>query len=77
MHTASYRITVEGEFDDMTAAMFRDVVLTRGRGQTSLCTAEVDQAALNGVLDRLRMIGAVLVSLDRGTDSGRSDTRER
>lgn len=76
MITSTYRITVEGEFDEVTTSMFRDLEIDCGAGRTSLRTREVDQAGLNGVLDRLRMIGAVLVSLDRGSGSGRGDTRE-
>lgn len=76
MHTCTYRITVEGEFDDVTASMFRDLTVEAGSGRTSLVTADVDQAGLNGVLDRLRLIGAVLVSLDRAASSGAFDARE-
>lgn len=76
MHTCTYRITVEGEFDDVTAAMFRDLTVEACAGHTSLLTTEVDQAGLNGVLDRLRLIGASLVSLDRAAPSGALDSRE-
>ncbi|MEN9645553.1 MAG: hypothetical protein RL238_2222 [Actinomycetota bacterium] len=76
MHTSTYRITVEGEFDTVTASMFDDLSISTGAGRTSLITAEVDQAGLNGVLDRLRFIGAALVSLDRPAGSGALDTRE-
>ena len=76
MHTCTYRITVEGEFDDVTAAMFRDLTVESGAGHTSLLTRGVDQAGLNGVLDRLRLIGASLVSLDRAAPSGALDSRE-
>jgi len=77
MHTCTYRITVEGEFDDVTASMFRDLALSTGNGCTSLVTDDVDQAGLNGVLDRLRLIGASLVSLDRAAPSGALDPGER
>lgn len=77
MRTCTYRITVEGEFDDVTASMFRDLTVEAHTGCTSLLTTEVDQAGLNGVLDRLRLIGAVLVSLDRAAPSGARDPGER
>ena len=76
MHTCAYRITVEGEFDDVTASMFRDLAVSKGHGSTSLVTKAVDQAGLNGVLDRLRLIGASLVSLDRAAGSSGVDARE-
>ena len=65
MTTVSYRITIEGELDDLSVVAFPDLVVERGDGRTILRTSSVDQAGLNGVLDRLRMIGAVLVGLER------------
>jgi hypothetical protein len=62
---ASYRIIVEGEFDDVTAAGFPDVDLRRANGRTTLIGEPMDQQGLNGLLDRLRQLGVALVSLDR------------
>ncbi len=61
----TYRIVIEGEFDDLTAAAFPDVACSCEDGMTVLQTDAVDQAALSGILDRLRSVGAVLVSLGR------------
>ena len=66
MATVSYCITIEGELDDASAASFPELAVQRGNGRTVLRTGALDQAGLNGVLDRLRMIGAVLVGLERG-----------
>lgn len=55
-----YMIVIEGELDALSAYAFDDVALERCDGRTLLRTHEVDQAGLNGVLDRLRAIGAVL-----------------
>ena len=65
MIRASYRIVVDGELDEGLVARFDDVALERANGQTVLSTSLVDQAALNGVLDRLRTVGAELVELHR------------
>jgi hypothetical protein len=65
LNTVSYCITIEGELDDVSAVAFPDLVVERLDGRTVLHTDAVDQAGLNGVLDRLRMIGAVLVGLER------------
>jgi hypothetical protein len=61
----TYRIVVEGEFDDLTAAAFPDLACVCEDGMTVLQTDAVDQAALSGILDRLRSVGATLVSLGR------------
>lgn len=65
MIVCTYRIVVEGEFDDLTAAAFPDLDCTCAEGMTVLQTDAVDQAALGGILDRLRSVGATLVSLGR------------
>jgi hypothetical protein len=61
----TYRIVVDGELDQLTAAAFRDLRLACDHGMTVMWTDAIDQAALNGILDRLRAVGAVLVALDR------------
>jgi hypothetical protein len=65
MMLSAYVVIVDGEFDDGTAASFDDLSVERGGGRTTLLTGPIDQAALNGVLDRLRLVGAVLVTVDR------------
>lgn len=65
MADVAYRITIEGEIDDLTADAFPDVQVWRGDGITVLATGPVDQPALNGLLDRLRQVGASLVALER------------
>lgn len=61
--TNRYRITIQGELDELTALAFEDVHVERSGGQTLLHTDEIDQAGLNGLLDRLRAVGAVLVGV--------------
>jgi hypothetical protein len=72
----TYRIVVDGELDELTAAAFSDLALVRADGRTVLSTGDIDQAALNGILDRLRAVGAVLVGLDRSA-AGASPTSGR
>ncbi len=65
MTDSAYRITIEGELDDLSTSVFPDVAVERYSGSTVLQTSPLDQAALNGVLDRLRLIGAALVEVRR------------
>jgi hypothetical protein len=60
-----YIIVVDGEFDDGTAAAFGDLRVDRGVGRTTIRTGAIDQSGLNGVLDRLRLVGATLVTVER------------
>ena len=65
MTDIAYRITIEGELDELSCAAFADLDIHRAGGATVLQTVPLDQAALNGVLDRLRLIGAALVEVRR------------
>jgi hypothetical protein len=65
VNIGDYTIVVDGEFDAGTAAAFADLRVDRGDGRTTLHTGAIDQSALNGVLDRLRLVGAVLLTVDR------------
>jgi hypothetical protein len=68
---SAYRITIEGELDDVTMAAFPDMTVERAAGVSVLHTMQLDQAALDGVLDRLRMVGASLIELRRADPSNR------
>lgn len=68
MTGARYRIVVRGEFDEITAASFEDVVLTRSEGVTVLQTDPLDQPALFGLLQRIQTVGAGLVALSGSDD---------
>ncbi len=71
MHQRTYIITVEGEFDEVTCSAFADLDVQCAGGNTVLHTPPSDQAALDGVLDRLRLVGATLLELRRTELTGR------
>lgn len=64
VHRVQYEIVVDGQLGARWAAWFDGFTLTVGpNGTTLLRGSVVDQAALHGVLQRLRDIGIPLISL--------------
>jgi hypothetical protein len=64
-----YEIRLQGRLDARWAACFEGLTLTTGDGFTLLAGPVTDQAALHGLLHRLRDIGLPLVSVRQvGTD---------
>jgi hypothetical protein len=73
-----YEIRVRGRIDDRWAAWFDGMSLEADAdGTTVLCGQVVDQAALHGVLARLRDLGIPLVSVTPGHDTTQVDREER
>ena len=69
-----YEIRLMGELDDRWADRLEDVVITRAEDGNSLLTCHViDQAALYGLLKRVRDLGMPLLSVNR-VESGPSTT---
>jgi hypothetical protein len=60
-----YEIRLTGRLDPRWSARFDGMTLTTGDGSTLLAGRVVDQAALHGLLHRLRDVGLPLVSLTR------------
>jgi hypothetical protein len=61
-----YEIRIEGHLDDRWAGWFDGLTLTREDDDTTLLTGPViDQAALHGVLKRIRDLGTPLLSVER------------
>jgi len=61
-----YEIRVQGHLDDRWEAAFEGLTLTREPGGTTVLAADVeDQAALHGILRRIRDLGMPLVSVAR------------
>ena len=68
-----HHIRIEGELGQEWADWFGGAVITREADGVTLvtCTA-VDQAALHGLLRKLRDLGLPLVSINRTDDGGRT-----
>ncbi len=61
-----YEIRLKGYLDDRWAAWFEGLTLTReDNGETLLTGPVVDQAALHGLLRRVRDLGVPLLSVTR------------
>ena len=59
------RLRVEGHLDDHWSDWFGGLALTRnGDGTTSLSGAVEDQAALHGLLAKVRDLGVALISVE-------------
>ena len=61
-------LTIKGEPGKLLQTAFEDVQVTSGPGVTIL-TAEVDQAALHGLLGRLEDLGLELLDMRLITDA--------
>jgi hypothetical protein len=59
-----YEICIAGQLDEATAAEFAGLDVT-SRGSVTVITGELDQAALHGLLERIRSLGLELVSARR------------
>ena len=59
-----YQLRVEGHLDDYWAGWFDDLTLTHENdGTTTLNALVPDQAALHGLLAKVRDLGATLISV--------------
>jgi hypothetical protein len=62
----SYRLRIRGHLDPDWSTWFDNLTITQeDDGTTTLTGPLVDQAALYGLLGRLRDLGATLLGLDR------------
>ena len=61
-----YEIRIKGHLDDRWASWFGDLTLTReDNGETLLTGPVIDQAALHGLLRKVRDLGVPLLSVTR------------
>jgi hypothetical protein len=60
-----YRICVEGILDPRSAAWFEGLTITHETNETMLLTGRIDQAALYGIIAKLRNLGLTLISIAR------------
>lgn len=73
-----YEIRLEGHLNDRWAGWFRDMSMTRTENGETLLAGPVDQAALFGVLRKVRNTGLPLLlvrRLDVDSDKGRTLSR--
>ena len=73
-----YEIRITGHLDARWAALFDGLALTREADGTTLLTGLVtDQAALHGLLQRVRDLGVPLVSVNRADPDLEADPASR
>ena len=58
-----YEIRIKGHLDDRRAAGFEGLTVTREENGSTLLTGRFDQAALHGLLRKVRDLGMPLVSV--------------
>lgn len=74
---ATYEIRVQGHLDSRWSGWFDDLVMSHEpAGATRLTGPVADQAALYGLLERLRDLGLELLSVDRVQDRDPRDPQE-
>lgn len=65
-HPMIYEVRIRGHLDSQWVDSFGDFAITlKDNGDTLLIGAVVDQAALHGVLKKLRDLGIPLISVNR------------
>lgn len=67
--SSGYEIRIDGHLDDRWSAWFDGLRLTHENdGTTVIRCAAIDQAALHGLLSRVRDVGLPLVSVTRSNN---------
>jgi len=60
-----YQIRVKGRLDQSWSSWFDDMTLTFAQGETTISGAVEDQAALHGLLAKVRDLGLTLIDVRR------------
>jgi len=69
MKQSRYEIRIKGHLDCRRMSKFEDWTVTHDRnGETSLVGPIIDQAALYGIINRMRDLGVALISVNRLAD---------
>ena len=77
-HAQSYRIRIRGHLDPGWSTWFDGLDICQEEdGTTTLTGPLVDQAALYGLLGRLRDLGATLLAVERLSAGGAADSEAR
>ena len=58
-----YQITVQGFLDNQWSDWFEGMAITHSEGNTTLTGLVVDQTALHGIINRIRDLNLMLVSV--------------
>ena len=58
-----YEIRIKGHLDNLRAAWFEGLIVTQEENGRTLLTGRVDQAALHGLLRKVRDLGMPLISV--------------
>lgn len=73
-----YDVTIKGEPGEMLLGAFSDVTVRQAPGVTpSVSSADLDQAALHGLLARVADLGLALVGVSLQADSGQPRGSDR
>jgi hypothetical protein len=67
---ARYRLVVEGELSSRYATVFEGMHLECAQGRTTIVGTLIDQAHLQGLLQRIAGLGLTLVSVERESEGG-------
>jgi hypothetical protein len=69
-----YEILIEGPLDERWSAWFEGLEVTAGPGDVTVIGGQIpDQAALHGLLARVRDLGLTLITVRRVEPRGRRD----
>jgi len=60
-----YQIRLQGHFDARRLRWFEDLEVSRRPEGETVISGALDQAALHGVLNRIRDMGVVLIAVER------------
>ncbi|MCB8983379.1 MAG: hypothetical protein H6659_06130 [Ardenticatenaceae bacterium] len=72
-----YEIRVKGHLDERLFHRFEDLTITlTPAGETILAGPVIDQAALYGLLNRIRDLGLELLLVQRQPDENKKDERD-
>jgi hypothetical protein len=71
-----YEIRVDGRLDPRWAAWFDGLTLVSSTGGTTVISGPVDQAALHGLLRKLRDVGLPLISVTQPNPPSEKPTTE-